>query len=410
MTRRRSPRRAARALREFLHTEAAGGAVVVVAVVAALVWANGPWHHSYHQVWTWKVPLGLDRLHLDWTLEEWVNDALMAVFFFVVGVEIKRELTTGHLRDRRAALVPAVAALGGMVVPALLFGLIADAQHRHGWGIPMATDIALAVGMVALLGDRVPRGLRVFLLALAVADDIGAIVVIAVFYGGSTRWAWLGLAIATVIAAAIGVRLRLRPAEIYALLAVFGWYALVRSGVHPTLMGVAFGLVAPVSALEHLEHMWHRWSSWLIVPVFALANSGVELGVHAARSAFTSRLGVGIIVGLVAGKAVGITVVTALVVRLGWGPLPDGATWRSLLGVSLFAGIGFTVALFVSVLAFPGSESLETAKLAVLLGSCLAALAGALVLGSGRRRGAAPQVPNANSYGVEDLEPVKGEL
>ena len=241
MTRRRSPRRAARALREFLHTEAAGGAVVVVAVVAALVWANGPWHHSYHQVWTWKVPLGLDRLHLDWTLEEWVNDALMAVFFFVVGVEIKRELTTGHLRDRRAALVPAVAALGGMVVPALLFGLIADAQHRHGWGIPMATDIALAVGMVALLGDRVPRHH---------ADDIGAIVVIAVFYGGSTRWAWLGLAIATVIAAAIGVRLRLRPAEIYALLAVFGWYALVRSGVHPTLMGVAFGLVAPVSALE----------------------------------------------------------------------------------------------------------------------------------------------------------------
>jgi NhaA family Na+:H+ antiporter len=358
--------------------------VVVVAVVAALIWANGPWRHSYHDVWSWRVPLGLDRLHLRWTLEEWVNDSFMSVFFFVVGVEIKRELTTGHLRDRRAALLPALAALGGMAIPALLFRFVSDPAHDHGWGIPMATDIALAVGMVALLGDRLPRSMRVFLLALAVADDIGAIVVIAVFYGGSTRWGWLAGAVATVAVAAFAVNRRVRWTPLYFVLAIVGWYFLVRSGVHPTLMGVAFGLIAPVGALEQLEHTWHPWSSFVIVPVFALANAGVELGFHAARSAVTSRLGIGIIVGLVVGKVIGITGVTYLVVRLGWSRLPDGATWRSVIGVALFGGIGFTVALFVSVLALPGYDSLEAAKLAVLIASCLAALGGAAVLSGSR--------------------------
>jgi len=395
-----------RPLRDFLHTEALGGAILVLAAIVALIWANVPVRESYEHLWStvWSIGGGAHRL--EWDLHHWVNEALMTLFFLLVGLEIKRELTTGHLAERSAAVLPALAALGGMAVPALIFSLVADSSHRHGWGIPMATDIALAVGVVSLLGNRVPRGLRVFLLALAVVDDVGAVVVIAVFYGSGTRFGWLAAAIGVVVLAVVLVRLRFHWLWVYGLLLLVGWYFLVKAGVHPTLMGVAFGLIAPsiplgerrigpdgpITVVDWLEHRLHGWVSYGVVPLFALANAGVAIGVQPLRSAVSSRLGLGIILGLVVGKAVGITLVTLFAVRLGVGRLPAGATTRSLIGVSTVAGIGFTVSLFVTELAVVSTASRGTAKLAVLLASLVAAALGALLLRSNRESGPAPQL------------------
>ena len=395
-----------RPLRDFLHTEALGGAILVLAAIVALIWANVPVRESYEHLWSTVWSFGGGSHRLEWDLHHWVNEALMTLFFLLVGLEIKRELTTGHLAERSAALLPALAALGGMAAPALIFSLVADSSHRHGWGIPMATDIALAVGVVSLLGKRVPKGLRVFLLALAVVDDIGAVVVIAVFYGSGTQFGWLAAAIGVVVLAVVLVRLRFHWLWVYGLLLLVGCYFLVKAGVHPTLMGVAFGLIAPsiplgerrigpdgpITVVDWLEHRLHGWVSYVVVPLFALANAGVAIGVQPLRSAVSSRLGLGIILGLVVGKAAGITLVTLLAVRLGVGRLPGGTTTRSLLGVSVVAGIGFTVSLFVAELAITSSASRGTAKLAALLASLVAAVLGVLLLRSNSESGTAPQL------------------
>lgn len=406
MTNRPDRRFAIRPLRDFLHTEAIGGVLLVVAAIVALLWANLPGRETYHEVWSTVWSIGTGGHRLEWDLHHWVNEALMTLFFLVVGLEIKRELTTGHLSRRSDAVLPALAALGGMALPALIFVAIVDAPHRNAWGIPMATDIALAVGVVSLLGSRVPRGLRVFLLALAIVDDIGAVVVIAVFYGSGTRFGWLVAAVGIVVLAAALVRLRFHWLWVYGVLLLVGWYFLVKAGVHPTLMGVAFGLLAPavplgnrrvgpdgpITVIDWLEHRLHGWVSYAVVPLFALANAGVAIGTEPLRSAVSSRLGLGIALGLIAGKAVGITAVTLAAVRLGVGRLPSGTTTKSLFGVAVLAGIGFTVSLFVAELAITSPDDVGTAKLAVLLASVLAAALGVLVLRRGEPSVASPEL------------------
>lgn len=405
--------------------EAAGGAVMLMAAVLALVWANSPWSAGYEALWDTELEVALGEVaHVRLSLRGWVNDALMAVFFFVVALEIKRELVVGELRDPRAAALPVIAAVGGMVVPALIYSALnAGGAGAKGWGIPMATDIAFAVGVVALLGSRVPSGAKLFLLTLAIVDDLGAIVVIALFYTSSLSFAWLAIAVAVVGAAAYLTRIHVRSAVPYVALGVICWYALHESGVHATIAGVAFGLVCPVwsfydprrfagrarslvvavedayadprqsaaqheevkSALQELdrlvtetvspldrnEHRLAPWVGFFVVPVFALANAGVDL-----RGATVGRIAVGVALGLVVGKTVGVFTSTWIAVRLGVGRLPPSTNWNHLFGVAMCAGIGFTVALFVAGLSFDAPALNDEAKIGILAGSAVAGLAG----------------------------------
>jgi NhaA family Na+:H+ antiporter len=368
---------------QFVSVEALSGVVVLVGALGALVWANvAP--GSYDDVWSRTAALGPESWHLSLDLRHWINDALMALFFFVVGLEIKRELVTGELRNPRTALVPVVAAAGGMVVPAALFAALnAGTASADGWGIPIATDIALALGLLALLGRSVPAPLRLFLLTLAIVDDIGAIVVIAVFYSGDVEPGWI-VAAAAVGAAAVAMRhLRIAMPAAYALPAVVLWYAVHRSGVHATIAGVALGLLTPATnvggraVLTDLERKLHPVSSFAVVPVFALANAGVVLDGSALREAATSRLGWGIAAGLLAGKLFGIAGATWLALRTGLGRLPADLRFAHVAAGGLVGGIGFTVSLFVADLSFTG-DTLERAKVAVLVASALAGGLGAL--------------------------------
>ena len=378
---------AGRAVLDFLRTEAGGGVVLLVAALIALVWANSPWSGGYHDLWRHEIAVGSGEWAVRETLGHWINDGLMAVFFFVVGLEIKRELVCGELRDRRAAALPVVAAVGGMVVPAALFRLVAGGgPAAHGWGIPMATDIAFAIGVLALLGSRVPRGLKVFLLTLAIVDDIGAIAVIAVFYNARLEPGWLLGAAA--LSGGLAAARRLGAGWVAALVpvAVVVWYCAYRSGVHPTIAGVALGLVTPAGpvarrpVLEQIEARLHPWSSYLVIPVFALANAGVSLDGGSLGDAAASRLTWAVVVGLVVGKLVGIAGATLLVAHSPLGRLPSGVGGRHLLGVAALGGIGFTVSLFITGLAFTDEALQAQAKIGILAGSLMAALAGAVVL------------------------------
>ncbi len=376
-----------RAVLDFLRTEAGGGAVLLLAALAALVWANSPWDGAYRDLWHHEIVVGSGDWAVRETLQHWVNDGFMALFFFVVGLEIKRELVAGELRDRRTAALPAVAALGGMVVPAALFWLVSGGgPAARGWGIPMATDIAFAVGVLALLGSRVPRALKIFLLTLAIVDDIGAIAVIAVFYNARLDPDWL-LGAAVLLGVVVAARwLGKWWTVAFVPVALLVWYCTYRSGVHPTIAGVALGLLTPVGPiggrplLEQLEARLHPWSSYLVVPAFALANAGVSLDGGALGDAAASRLTWAVVVGLVAGKLIGIAGTTAVVARSPLGQLPSGVGLRHVLGAAALGGIGFTVSLFITGLAFSDEALLAQAKVGILAGSTLAALVGAAVL------------------------------
>ena len=403
-----------RRLRHFLHIEIAGGVVLLAATAVALVWANSPASASYADFWHTEVTLlAFDDFSLTEDLQHWVNDGLMAIFFFVVGLEIKSELVAGELRDPRAAAIPVIAALGGMVVPAGLFlALNAGGDAADGWGIPMATDIAFALGVLALMGPRVPASLKVFLLSLAIVDDIGAILVIAVFYTTDLSFGWLAIAVAL-----LGVIALMRLARVWYIpvyvLAGFGvWLATLESGIHATIAGVALGLLAPAVALrpepkqaeiepastadeiraivfdvretvpvtDRLQLTLHPFSSFLILPVFALANAGIEISADGLGDATTSSLTLGVVLGLVVGKTVGVASATWLATRLGIGTLPPGVVWRDIVGVGALAGIGFTVAIFISGLAFDDEQLVQDAKLGILVASILAAIVGAAIL------------------------------
>jgi NhaA family Na+:H+ antiporter len=372
-----------RSVRRFLAAEASAGIVLLAAAVVALLWANSPWSGSYRSLWATHVGPGGSSLPPD--LGHWVNDGLMAVFFFVVGLEVKQELVQGRLRDPRTAALPAVAALGGMVVPALLFTVVnLGGPGARGWGIPMATDIAFAVAVVVVLGPAIPPSLKLFLLTLAVVDDIGAIVVIAAFYSSGVDLVYLAVAavLVAVIVVAKGARVtRLAP---YAVLGAALWLATYRSGVHATIAGVVLGLLTPargdVSPAERIGHRLQPWSSLVVLPVFALANAGVAVRANVVDAPGVPVVMAGIVLGLVVGKAVGITGAAWFATRTGLARLPDGATWPMMVAVSAVAGIGFTVSLFIAELAFEPGPLQDGARLGVLSASTLAAVVGGVAL------------------------------
>ncbi len=372
---------------EFLRSEAGGGVVLLAATLAALVWANSPWADAYDDLWHAELTIGSGSWAISEDLRHWVNDALMVVFFFMIGLEIKRELAVGELRDPRAASLPALAALGGMAVPAAIFlAVVGAGEASRGWAIPMATDIAFVVGALTLLGPRVPAGLKVFVLTLAIVDDIGAIAVIALFYSSGLSGLWLAATVATFAAIFLLGRLGVSRPLAYVPFGVLAWYCTYRVGIHPTIAGVALGLLTPArpvggrDVLGDLEHRLHPWSSYLVVPVFALANAGVALGVTELRAAATSRLTWAVAGGLVLGKLSGIAGVTRTALGVGVGRLPSGVTMSHVVGGSALAGIGFTVSLFITGLAFSSAELQGQAKIGILGGSLLAGLLGAAIL------------------------------
>jgi NhaA family Na+:H+ antiporter len=421
--------RLVRPLQQFLTTESAGGVLLLAAAVAALTWANMP-GDSYEEFWNRHLVLDFDVLTLNESLRDWVNDALMAVFFFVVGLEIKRELLRGELSGRRSAALPVAAAFGGMIVPALIYLAFNPGEDANGWAIPMATDIAFAVGVLSLLGDRVPLGLKVFLLALAIVDDLGAISVIAIFYTEDLELAWLaGAGVAFALMVALGA-LGVRYLFVYVIVGVAAWLCVFESGVHATVAGVMLGLLTPITphysekefdesianltadieradrdpsidaaetrqvalkevedlardsrpVLDRLEHQLHPWTSWVIIPVFALANAGVELGGGALRDAASSPVSLGVAFGLIIGKPLGITLFAFAAVRLGVAVLPAAVRWTQIIGAGMIAGIGFTVSILIAELAFTEPDVVDEAKIGILAGSVIIATFGFVVL------------------------------
>ena len=399
--------RALSPLRDFLHTESAGALLLAAGAIVALAWANSPWSGSYESLWHSRLSITLAGHSLDLDLRHWVNDGLMTIFFFVVGLEIKRELTDGHLSNRRAALLPGVAALGGMLVPALAYLAIAGTSSPRGWAIPVATDIALAVGVLSVAGNRIPASLRAFLLGLAIVDDIGAILIIATVYSTGVTFGWLTASVVGVLLAVLIRRGGVQSIPVYVVIGAVVWLGLYEGGVHPTIAGVVMGLLAPttprtqtdlvdvedqvdlsdienvraasqrlkgtVSIVEWLQHVLHPWTSFVIVPVFALANSGIEVSVDGLRDAASSAVTWGVFLGLVIGKPLGIVVATRLALWTGAADKPEGSVTRQFVGVGSAAGIGFTVAIFITELALTDPTEQANAKLAILLASILSA-------------------------------------
>ena len=406
-------------LRDFLATEAAGAVLLAVGAVVALVWANSPWSASYDDLWHSRAGITIAGHTLELDLRHWVNDGLMTVFFLVVGLEIKRELVDGHLATRRAALLPAAAALGGMVVPSVLYLAIAGTTEPRGWAVPMATDIALAIGVLAAAGSRVTASLRAFLLGLAIVDDIGAIVIITAVYSTGVAFGWAAAAAVAVAATYAVRRFGVHITWVYVVIGAATWFSLHEAGIHPTIAGVATGLIAPcaprlhrdliddseltdlsdveaarttandargsVSVVEWLLHVLHPWTSYVIVPIFALANSGIELSADGFGDALRSPVTWGVFVGLVAGKPLGVVLATRGAIRAGIADRPDGATRQQLLGIGTAAGIGFTVALFITELAFTDPTDQANAKLAILMASLVSAAAAIAILTVGGR-------------------------
>lgn len=419
----------------FFSTTAASGVVLLVCTAVALGWANSPWAESYHHLWELPFTIGVPGFGLTLALHAWVNDFLMAIFFLLVGLEIKREVLVGELATRRTATLPVAAALGGMVVPASLYAAVnANGAGAAGWGVPMATDIAFALGILALLGDRVPGSLRVFLAALAIADDLGAVLVIALFYTSALNWTALGAAGGVVLVLFAMNRSGVRRPLIYAAVGMILWGCMLASGIHATIAGVILALLVPArtligedefiaeataslaafravdapgsmvicsrehqealqrmesatdaaqAPLQRMEHALHGYVAFLIMPLFAIANAGVPLNGLAASA--QSPVVWGVALGLVLGKPIGITLASAIAVRTGAADLPHDVTWRHLHGAAWLGGIGFTMSLFIAGLAFGDTVMLDIAKLGILGASVCAGIVGFALL-----RGAKP--------------------
>ncbi len=411
--------------RSFARVEAASGFALIVAALIALIWANSPWYESYFDLLHTELTADLNIVHLDLSLQHWVNDGLMTLFFFLMGLEIKRELVHGELSSVRRALLPAMAALGGMVVPALIYvSFNTGGEGASGWGVPVATDIAFAVGILSLLSHRVPFSAKIFLLALAIADDIGGIIVIAVFYTSNINFVAMGIALLILGIVFAFNRSGVRTINVYVVLGALIWLAVHESGIHATIGGVALGLLTPArhyynpatfadsaedlaaryrateeagvegvqesilsqmedlvqgteAPLERIERSLVGWVSFSIVPIFAFANAGVHVSGDVASDALSSPVTHGVALGLILGKPIGIFLFTLLAVKLGLSDLPRGVSWRQILGVGMLAGIGFTVSLLITDLGFRDSPLLvDEAKLGVLVASGAAAVLG----------------------------------
>lgn len=410
-------------LKRFLHIEAASGFVLIAATITALVLANSPWSEAYLGFWKTHLSVQFGTFEFDHSLKHLLNDGLMVIFFFVIGLEVKREMVLGELRDWRGAILPIAAALGGMILPAGIYlALQSSGDGMRGWGIPMATDIAFVVGCLAVLGSRVPHGLRVLLLSLAIVDDIGAILVIAIGYTDQLYWSWLIAGLVGIGIITLFQRVGVRAFAMYVLVGVFVWYCFHESGVHATIAGVIIGVMTParpylnksafgqllhvvgdtlhgdwearqhrteeirklqyaareaVSPLEYLEYLLHPWVGFVIMPLFALANAGVILNLDA----FTSSVAWAIVAALFLGKPLGVLLLSWLVVQTGYVKLPQGVNWLALAGGGCLAGIGFTMAIFIDTLAFKGyAELLAEAKVGILAGSVFSAVVGMLLL------------------------------
>lgn len=410
----------------FLHVEYASGLLLLAAALTALIVANSPWSAAYLEFWKTEIGFQVGSRSFIHSLKHWVNDGLMAIFFFVVGLEIKRELVSGELNSVRKAILPLAGAFGGMVVPAAIYWLLqGGGPGARGWGIPMATDIAFVVGCMALLGSRIPRGLQIFVLSLAIIDDLGAVLVIAVGYTAHLQLGYLAVGLAALLIVVLFERLGVRSYAVYIALGVLVWFCFHESGVHATVAGVLLGLLTParayledttlgkaleefgaffrggeeklsaadvrevrrlsreaVSPLEQLENQLHPWVGFGIMPLFALANAGVPFQLADLSSPVAVAVGLGLLVG----KPLGILTVSWFAVRLGWAELPSGVDWRLLTGAGILAGIGFTMALFIANLALEG-ELLTEAKIGILAASAGAAGLGLAVLSltAGRR-------------------------
>jgi len=372
----------------MLRASSAGGVVLMLCAAVALIWANSVLSHSYFALWGTPIPILVGLVHFDVTLHTVINDGLMAVFFLFVGLEIKRELLIGELATLRQATLPVVAAVGGMVVPALLFVAFNVEPHTaRGWGIPMATDIAFALGVLALLGNRIPASLRIFLSALAIADDLGAVLVIALFYTASISWIALSIAAVLLAVAAIANAKGVRAMSFYVLIGIALWFAVFESGVHSTVAGVLLAFVVParthddsrVPLLMQLESVLRTPVTFGVLPLFALANAGVLLA--GSGHLVTTPIAIGVATGLLLGKPIGICLATWIAVRTGIASIPSEVTRRMLLGVAILGGIGFTMSLFVAGLAFGQSpDMLVSAKLGTFAASIVAGITGWFVL------------------------------
>jgi NhaA family Na+:H+ antiporter len=424
-----------RPINSFLAAESASGVLLIASALVALIWANSRWGDSYVQFWHTKLAIGLGAATVSMSLEHWVNDGLMAIFFLMVGLEIKREMLLGELASPRRAALPMVAAVGGMVVPALIYAAFNyGGAGQHGWGIPMATDIAFAVGVLALVGRSVPMAIKVFLLAIAIVDDLGAVIVIALFYTGEISINALGVAGGFFAALVLLNLLRVHSPLPYLLLGIGLWAATLSSGIHATIAGVLLAFTIPATRqieersflaivrnclrgfeadtkvepdkitadqshalkvieeasqavqtpLARVEHALLMPVSRLIVPIFALANAGVSFGGSGASVA-TSGVTWGVLLGLFIGKPIGVLLASWLAIKTGIAALPTGATWRQVVGVSILCGIGFTMALFVANLAFPGeADHLSAAKVGIFGASLLAGILGGIILWTAR--------------------------
>lgn len=434
------PRLMLQPVERFLQNEAGSASLLLAATVLALVWAN-LWPESYTDAWDTVVSVDLGPLLIQEDLQHWINDLLMAVFFYVVALEVKREMIFGSLRDPRSAAVPAAAAMGTIAGGALTYvavNLIGDGDLR-GWAIPVATDIAFAVGALGLVGRRAPRELRAFMLTLAVVDDLATILIIGAFFSAGISLAWLATAAALIVAIVVAQRIGIRSLVPYVVLAGLLWLAVFESGVHATIAGVVLGFLTPaiafhsrqataeflgtrlseiasddrdvsegalletsrlaeeaVSPLTRMEQHLHPWTAYAILPLFALANAGVAVSLDGIEDALSSPVGLGVLLGLVIGAPLGGVLFAWSVMRLGPGRMPEGLDWPAILGVAPLKGIGFTIAIFISTLAFDEVDLQEQAKLAILIGSAVAAIIGISVLyiGWATRSRSTGQPPN----------------
>ena len=396
-------------LRSFLQTEASSGVLLLVAVGLALAWVNSPWSSSYERIWHHVLTVRLGGTGVSTDLRHWVDEGLMTFFFLVVGLEIKRELVSGELRDRRAAVLPVAAAVGGMLVPALIYlACTASGPGSRGWGVAMPTDIAFALGVLALAIPRAPASVRVFLLSLAIVDDLLTVVVVAVFYSRGVSAGWLAAAVLAAAAAFLVERMRVRTPVVFIALGTCMWFALREAGVSPTLAGVTMGFLTPavpfelvnaaeggtaISPLTRVEALLHPWTSYLIVPLFALANAGVSFTAGAFDPPGAGRVSIGIVLARTLGKVLGIVIACWIAVRFRAARLPAGVGWPHIVGVAAAAGVPFTVSLFIAEIALDGGVLLQAAKLGILAAAALAGVAGFVLLRRAERGQASGVVP-----------------
>ncbi|MFA5243731.1 MAG: Na+/H+ antiporter NhaA [Pedobacter sp.] len=372
--------------KDFFRSEQIGGIILLFCVAVSIGIANSSLGNEFEQLLSTPIGFSTESIHLEYSLSMWINDGLMAIFFLLVGLEIKREMLEGELSNPRKAAMPIMAALGGMLLPAAIYVLFNQGlETARGWGIPMATDIAFALGVISLLGKRVPASLKVFLAALAIADDLGAIIVIAVFYTNELHWMQFLYSGGILLLLILMNRMGVKKLVFYIVPGIFLWYFVHHSGIHATIAGVLLALTVPTnpvketSPLEKLEHIIVKPVNFLIMPIFALANTNIKFEQGMIDGLY-SPLGAGIILGLFLGKPIGVVFFSWLSVKLGFGTLPSGANWKHIIGLGMLAGIGFTMSIFVSMLSFSNPEFKTEAKFAILIASVSAGIAGYLFL------------------------------